>query len=59
MTVDLFKGICYMDVGFLFYFFPQSLIQELAQAQKENSQLISKSQKAEAELKILSKTVHR
>lgn len=48
-----------MDVGFLFYFFPQSLIQELAQAQKENSQLISKSQKAEAELKILSKTVHR
>lgn len=41
------------------YFFPQTLKQDMAQEQKENSQLKSQSQKEEAELKILTEAVHR
>ena len=45
-----------MDVLF---FPPQTLIQDMAQEQKENSQLKSQSQKEEAELKILTEAVTR
>lgn len=55
IIVDLCKVVYYVDV----WFSSQTLKQELAQAHKENLQLKSKSQKAEAELKILTETVHR
>lgn len=44
-----------MDVCFS----SQTLKQDLVQAHKENSQLKSQNQKAEAELKTLTEAVHR
>lgn len=53
--LDLCMVVYYMDV----WFSSQTLKQELDQAHKENFQLKSKNQKAEAELKLLTETVRR